>query len=320
MSDESSETTGHKRELDALRDGLSRPLREIAAKYFYDDRGSALFERITELREYYPTRTEISILERDAREIMADARAGHVVELGSGAGRKIRLLLDRWEGRDEGGRCTMLDVNQSFLDQSIEALARAYPRCAFDGVVGDFTTDLDRIAPSAAPRLTVFFAGTIGNLYPHERLDFFRSIAASMRPEDSLLVGVDLVKDTARLESAYNDSEGVTAEFNLNALRVLNARFDADFDESAFEHRAFFDRAKSWIEMRLRATRATRAFVRATGQRVELSAGEEIRTEISCKFTADSLRHDLAVAGLSLRAWRTDPRHDFALAHVWSAP
>jgi L-histidine N-alpha-methyltransferase len=304
-------------ELAALREGLSRPLPELAPKYLYDDRGSALFERITELPEYYPTRTELAILERDAEAIMADANAKRLVELGSGAGRKIRLLLEQWKGRD-GGACTMLDVNQRFLDESVRALAVDFSGCAFDGVLGDFTQDLARVAHGGA-RLTVFFAGTIGNLFPHERARFFGHFAERMAPEDSLLVGADLVKDPSRIEAAYNDAQGVTAEFNKNALRVVNDRYGADFDVDAFDHVAFFDRELQRIEMRLRARRPVRATVRAIDLDVALPAGGEIRTEISCKFTRESFTRAVEREGLSVRAWRTDPDELFALAHVWRA-
>jgi L-histidine N-alpha-methyltransferase len=303
-------------ELWALRDTLSRPLPELDARYFYDDRGSALFEQITELEEYYQTRTELSILADRAEEIMRDAAAVSLVELRSGAGRKIRLLLDAWSQRDDGGRCVMLDVNESFLAASVRTLGERYPRCAFEGVVGDFSKDLRRVlAPS--PCMTVFFAGTVGNLYPDARRAFFATLAASMGTSDSFLVGVDLVKDRARLERAYNDDAGVTADFNKNALRVVNQRFGADFDEGAFEHRAFYDDERQWIEMRLRATRASVASIPEIEWRRRFAVGDEIRTEISCKFTRMSLELALAEAGLLVRAWHADREGLFALAHCW---
>lgn len=305
-------------ELESLREGLTRPLREISAKYFYDDRGSALFERITELDEYYPTRTEVSILERVAPFVMRASDAAQIIELGSGAGRKIRLLLDAWRPVD-GGVCTMLDVNESFLQRSIDVLSASYPALRFRGVLGDFTRDLDKLPWTPSPRLTVFFAGTIGNLYPHERAEFFATLARSMSERDSLLLGVDLVKDIARVELAYNDRQGVTAEFNRNALRVINERYGANFAPEAFEHRAFFDRDERWIEMRLRATRAMTVSVPAVHLTIELREGEEIRTEISCKFTDESLRADLARAGLIAREVHTDPARDFALAHIFKS-
>jgi L-histidine N-alpha-methyltransferase len=319
MQDERARDSATDAERAALREGLCRPLPELAPKYLYDDRGSALFERIIELEEYYPTRTEVAILERDAAEIMADAKARRIVELGSGAGKKIRLLLERWPERDEGGLCTMLDVNQRFLEASVRALSDDFRGCRFNGVLGDFTEDLDRV-PAGGPRLTVFFAGTIGNLHTAERHAFFSRFAATMERGDSLLVGLDLVKDVARIERAYNDRAGVTAEFNKNALRVVNARFGADFDVDAFEHRAFYDVEQQRIEMRLRAKRATSARVASLDLSLSFAQGAELRTEVSCKFTRERFARELSAAGLSLGAWRTDEEQLFALAHVWRIP
>jgi L-histidine N-alpha-methyltransferase len=297
----------------ALRRCLARPLPEIPPRYFYDDAGSALFERITELPVYYQTRTEIGILERCSGEIIAAAQPSHIVELGSGAGRKIRLLFDAWGAAARRGACTMLDINELFLRQSIERLSADYPGCRFHGIVGDFVHDLGRLGPPGE-RIIVFFGGTIGNLYPHERHAFLRELAAGMDGTDSLLLGVDLVKDRARLEAAYDDDEGVTAAFNKNMLSVLNRRFDADFDPDHFRHRAFYDERNAWIEMRLVATRKTRAHIRGIATTLELDDGDEIRTEISCKFTRASLDDAARSAGLAVEGWYTDPEALFALA------
>jgi L-histidine N-alpha-methyltransferase len=331
-----------------LRACLSRDLPEIPPRYFYDDHGSALFEQITELPVYYQTRTEIAILERHAAEIIERVRPRHLVELGSGAGRKIRLLLDAWEARDaqhaggepdarpvhgrlragqRGRSCTMLDINAAFLQQSIDRLRADYPGCVFRGVVGDFTEDLHRLGPARAlargtERLIVFFAGTIGNLDPGERRRFLGALAGMMAAGDGLLVGVDLVKDRAELEAAYNDPQGVTAAFNRNVLHVINRRFGADFAPDAFEHHAFYDAEHAWIEMRLRALRPMRVHLRAPGLETEvapgftidLAGGAEIRTEISCKFTMGSVTAAAHEAGLGLAGWFTDPAQRFALA------
>lgn len=308
-------------ELTQLRAGLSLPLPELAPRYLYDDVGSALFEQITELDEYYPTRTELLILERDAAALMQAAQVQRLVELGSGAGRKIRTLLQHWPQRD-GGRCTMLDVNARFLEDSVHALSSDFAGCLFDGVVGDFTKDLallDETTPHRPSRLTVFFAGTIGNLTPTERHTFFTHFARTMTDGDSLLVGADLVKDRARIEAAYNDRAGVTAAFNKNALNVVNARFGANFDLNAFEHHAFFSVEHQWIEMRLRATHATSAHVKAIGLDLALAKGQEIRTEISCKFTRETFEGAASKAGLKVRSWHSDPEGLFALAHLWKA-
>jgi L-histidine N-alpha-methyltransferase len=207
----------------------------------------------------------------------------------------------------------MLDVNALFLESSIARLRADYPRCAFRGIVGDFTADLDRIGPGGE-RLVIFFAGTIGNLYPHEQRAFFRDLARRMAPSDALLLGADLVKDRARLEAAYDDPEGVTAEFNKNALRVINRRFGADFEPSAFTHRASYDAENAWIEMRLVAARSMRVNLSVLDLQLDLAAGAAIRTEVSCKFTRASLEASAAAGGLAVRAWYTDPEQLFALA------
>ena len=296
-----------------LRAMLSQALPEIPPVYFYDDHGSALFEQITSLPVYYPTRTEIGILERHAAEILEATRPRHLVELGSGAGRKIRILLDAWQGDGGGGgTCTMLDVNALFLEESLCRLRPDYAGLEFHGVRGDFTTDLARLGPGGQ-RLTVLFAGTVGNLYPAERRAFFQDLARGMEASDALLLGVDLVKDPARLEAAYDDPEGVTAAFNRNALLVLNRRFGADFDPAAFAHRAFYDAENAWIEMRLRASRPMRVRLPAIELELDLALGAEIRTEVSCKFTRASIAASAAEGGLSLSGWFPDPEGLFAL-------
>lgn len=332
-----------------LRASLSRALPEIPPRYFYDDRGSELFEVITGLPVYYQTRTELALVEQHAAEILALVRPRHLVELGSGAGRKIRLLLDTWGARDTRSAhdrsCTMLDINAAFLQQSVNRLRADYPGCQFRGIVGDFTADLhrldghhgdrvdthgadrvdtrgadrvgDRVDDRPRPggnRLIVFFAGTIGNLQPGQRAAFLRTLAGMMSPGDGLLVGVDLVKDRAELEAAYNDPQGITAAFNRNMLAVVNRRFDADFVPEAFAHRAFYDADAAWIEMRLRALRPMTVRLGALDLTIELAAGAEIRTEVSCKFTQDSMRAAAEQAGLGLSRWLTDPAQRFALA------
>jgi L-histidine Nalpha-methyltransferase len=297
----------------ALREGLLRPLPEISPRYFYDDVGSELFERITQLPVYYQTRTEISILERYAASIVAAAAPRRIIELGSGAGRKIRLLLDAWGIASRSGTCTMLDINERFVRRSIDRLHADYPGCRFDGVVGDFVKDLARLGPPGH-RLFVFFAGTIGNLYPAERADFLRKLAAGMDDSDAFLVGVDLVKDRSRLEAAYDDPQGVTAMFNRNMLHVLNRSFGGDFVPERFAHRALYDEDQAWIEMRLVATEPSRVTLRSLDLDLEFASGSELRTEISCKFTRDSLAQSAAAAGFEVDGWTTDPEQLFALA------
>ncbi len=296
-----------------LREALLRPLPEVPPRYFYDDVGSALFERITTLDVYYQTRTEISILETFGMAIMARAAPRHVVELGSGAGRKIRLLLDAWGSPGPQRTCTMLDINELFLRQSITRLGMDYPHIRFRGIVGDFAEGFDDLG-TAGGRLVVFFAGTMGNFDPHQRRRFLSEMARVMDTTDTFLVGVDLVKDAARLEAAYDDPEGVTAAFNINMLSVLNRRFAGNFEPSAFRHRARYDVQNAWIEMRLVATRPSHVRLEQLDVDLKLAAGAEIRTEISCKFTRESLENNAREAGLSVIGWYTDPDALFAVA------
>jgi len=300
-----------------LRESLLRPLPEVPPRYFYDDLGSELFERITELEVYYQTRTEISILETFGAAIMQCAAPRHIIELGSGAGRKIRLLLDAWgssPSSSSGERtCTMLDINELFLQQSITRLGADYPQIRFRGVVGDFSEGFGHLGTGGG-KLIVFFAGTIGNFDPEERGRFLRDLARVMDPTDTFLVGVDLVKDAARLEAAYDDPEGVTAAFNINMLSVLNRRFEGNFDLGAFRHRARYDAENAWIEMRLVATRPSQVRLEGLDLDLKLPAGAEIRTEISCKFTRESLEKSAREAGLSVVGWYSDPEALFAVA------
>ena len=296
-----------------LRESLLRPLPEVPARYFYDDIGSELFERITELEVYYQTRTEIAILETFAKTIMAQAAPRHIVELGSGAGRKIRLLLDAWKSADSDSTCTMLDINESFLRQSITRLGTDYPQFRFRGIVGDFTEGLDDLG-SPGSRLVVFFAGTIGNFDPPHRNRFLHDLSRLMDPTDTFLVGVDLVKDPARLEAAYDDPEGVTAAFNINMLSVLNRQFGGNFDPSAFRHRALYDETNAWIEMRLVAQQPVHVHLERLNLDLKLHRGAEIRTEISCKFTRESLERNAREAGLTIVGWYSDPESLFAVA------
>ena len=297
-----------------VRQNLLRNLPRVDSKYFYDDAGSHLFEQITRLPEYYQTRTEEALLAEIADKIARSTGARELIELGSGAGRKIRLLLDAMQRRDRLDRCVLLDINETFLRTSASALADAYPAAEVTGIVGDFLRDLPLVG-SGSRRLFIFLASTIGNLYPRQLTSFLKTVRAVLGPEDAFLVGLDLVKDTARLEAAYNDSAGVTAEFNLNALRVLNRRFATGFEIDAFEHVAFYDRERERIEMRVRALRSTRVSL-GDARELHLARREEIRTEISRKFTLESFSRELAGTGLELSAWFTDPEALFASALV----
>jgi L-histidine N-alpha-methyltransferase len=302
---------------DMVRGLLRRPPR-IDSRYFYDDRGSELFEAITRLPEYYQTRTEEAILARIADEVVESTGARELVELGSGAGRKVRLLLDAMRRRGALDACVMLDINETFLRASVEALTEQYPEAAVCGVVGDFHHDLEAVG-TGGRRLFIFLAGTIGNLYPRQLARFLRQVRAVLGPGDAFLVGLDLVKDAARLEAAYNDRAGVTAEFNRNILRVLNRRFATAFEVEAFGHVAFYDPVRAWIEMRLRASRPTAASL-GEGREILFAAGDEIRTEISRKFSRDSFTAELGGTGLGLAAWYSDPERLFASALLRPVP
>ncbi len=294
--------------------GLARALKELPPKYFYDERGSQLFEQITELPEYYPTRVERSILESRADEVIAAAgRPVTLIELGSGSAAKTRTLLDAM--RDAGCLETYVpvDISEEITRETAECLVAEYPGLDVSGVVCDFEQHLERISVGG-PRLIAFLGGTIGNFYPESRREFLARIAGLLDPDDRLLLGTDLVKETDRLEAAYDDAAGVTAEFNKNVLRVLNRELDADFEVEAFEHRAFYDTENARIDIRLRSLTEQSVSLPGIGMTIDLERGEEIRTEISCKFTRPRLERIFAGAGLEMAGWFTDRDGDFALS------
>ncbi|HEX7298776.1 MAG TPA: L-histidine N(alpha)-methyltransferase [Solirubrobacteraceae bacterium] len=300
---------------DDVLDGLTRPFKELPPKHFYDARGAELFDRICELPEYYPTRAERAILEARSEEIAAATGAAELVELGSGTAAKTRLLLRAMEAAGTLRRYVPLDVTEAMVLECADALVDEFPGLRVHGIVGDFERHLHHVPAADGPRIVAFLGGTIGNFPPGSRRRFLRALAKLLRPGlDHLLLGTDLVKDPAVLEAAYDDAAGVTAEFNRNVLRVINRELDADFDVAAFEHIAFFDREREWIEMRLRAQRRMEVNVRRLGLEVAFAPREELRTEISAKFTHDRLRADLAAAGLELRELLTDPEGLFALS------
>jgi L-histidine Nalpha-methyltransferase len=296
-----------------VREGLSRPLKELPPKLFYDDRGSQLFDRITQLPEYYPTRCEREILNRRAPEIIESAGAEELVELGSGFASKTRALLFAMAGAGTLRRYVPVDVSQLVIQRCAEELCEIYPGLVVHGLIGDFTRDLEHL-PDGDRRMFAFLGGTIGNFHADERLRFFSAIRELMSEEDTLLLGTDLVKDADELEAAYNDSQGVTAEFNRNALRVLNRELGADFPPSRFEHVAFFNEDESWIEMRLRSLDDRTVHVEGAEIDVDLAAGEDIRTEVSAKFTRGRVAADLAEAGLRLDEFWTDEGERFGLS------
>lgn len=298
---------------DDVHRGLTARPKDIPPKWFYDDRGSELFDEITRVAEYYPTRRERSILEARAAEIAVGTNADTLVELGSGTSEKTRVLLDAMRDAGTLRRFVPFDVSKRTLHDAAAAIEKEYVGIDVQPVVGDFTLDLHNI-PSGGHRLVVFLGGTIGNLLPDARAVFLRDVAAMMAPDDYLLLGTDLVKDVGRLESAYDDARGVTAEFNKNVLHVMNRELGADFDVDAFEHVAVFDTEREWIEMRLRSTRAQTVHVKALDLEVEFASGEEMRTEVSAKFTRARVERELRAAGMELVEWWTDPDGDFALS------
>ncbi len=298
--------TGERSLADDVLDGLTRPFKELPPKHFYDTRGSELFEAICAQPEYYPTRTELAILDARGDELMDGV--DELVELGSGATTKARLLLDGSRAQ----RYIPVDVSESVVRAAGDELADL--GVDVHGVVGDVERHLDRLPPSQGRRAVAFLGGTIGNFPPGSRRRFLRTVGSLLAPGDRLLLGTDLVKDPAVIEAAYNDAAGVTAEFNRNVLAVVNRELGADFDVDAFEHVAFFDRSRQWVEMRLRALTPQRVNIPAIDLGVDFGHREELRTEISAKFTRRRIAADLAAAGLRLESLVTDPREWFAVS------
>jgi L-histidine N-alpha-methyltransferase len=298
---------------DDARRGLSANPKQLPPKWFYDERGSELFDEITRLPEYYPTRREREILERWAGEIAAATGADTLVELGSGTSAKTRLLLDALARAGTLKRFVPFDVSEATLLGASAMIAKAYPGVSVHGVVGDFERHL-ALVPSGGRRLVAFLGGTIGNLEPAARAGFLAGVATTMEPGDALLLGTDLVKDPGRLEAAYDDPGGVTAEFNRNVLHVLNRELGADFVPERFAHVARWVPEHEWIEMRLRAQVEQTVRVPAIEMVVEFAAGEQLRTEISAKFTRAGVEAELTAAGFDLREWWTDAADDFALS------
>lgn len=296
-----------------VRHGLAASPKVLPPKHFYDARGSELYERITTVAEYYPARCEREILNRRAPELTAGAR--ELVELGSGMASKTRALLYAMAGSGALERYVPFDVDESVVVACAQELVDAYPGLTVHGVVGDFESDLGLI-PSGQHRVLAFLGGTVGNLHAEQRSLFLREVAGLMGPTDALLLGTDLVKDRATLEAAYDDAEGVTAEFNKNVLRVINRELGADFDPDGFEHVSRWVREDSRVEMRLRARDTVDVGIPALGMTVRFAAGEEMRTEISCKFTPQAVATELDEAGLRMEAFHTDFEGLFALSRA----
>ncbi|MGA4845208.1 L-histidine N(alpha)-methyltransferase [Streptomyces sp. G5(2025)] len=302
------DATGAALRADVLH-GLTRTPKSLPPKWFYDARGSALFEEITALPEYYPTRAEREILLARAAEIAGATGVRTLIELGSGSSEKTRHLIDAMTSLRT---YVPVDVSESALTGAANALLAQRPDLDVHALIADFTRGL-ALPGTPGPRLVAFLGGTLGNLLPAERAAFLSSVRGLLSPGDALLLGTDLVKDESVLVAAYDDPAGVTASFNKNVLSVMNRELEADFDPDAFDHVAVWDREYEWIEMRLRSTAAQTVKIPALGLAVDFAAGEEMRTEVSAKFRKEGVRAELAAAGLDLTHWWTDERGRFAL-------
>jgi L-histidine N-alpha-methyltransferase len=296
-----------------VRAGLGRTPKTLPPKYFYDARGSELFDEITRLPEYYPTRTERSILVARAAEIAAATRPATLIELGSGTSDKTRLLLRALREVGTLRRFVPFDVDPAVLKDASAAVSSEFPGLVVEPVVGDFECHLDAL-PGDDRRLLAFLGSTIGNFDPDQRAVFLREVRAALGPGDAFLLGTDLVKSAERLVAAYDDAAGVTAAFNKNLLTVLNRDLGADFDPDQFDHAAIWDAQREWIEMRLRSRQDQTVRISNLGMSVHFDRGEELRTEISAKLRRAGVERELAAAGLRLTDWWTDPAADFALS------
>ncbi|MEU4893124.1 L-histidine N(alpha)-methyltransferase [Streptomyces sp. NPDC044780] len=294
-----------------VADGLTSTPKHLPPKWFYDARGSALFEEITRLPEYYPTRAEREILLARAAEIADATGARTLVELGSGSSEKTRHLI---RALPDLRVYVPVDVSESALEPAGEALLAERPHLTVHALVADFMNGLTLPDDTPGPRLLAFLGGTIGNLLPAERAVFLASVSELLAPGDALLLGTDLVKDEATLVAAYDDAQGVTAAFNKNVLAVLDRELGADFDPADFDHLAVWNAEEEWMEMRLRARKELTAKIPAMDLAVHFTAGEELRTEVSAKFREEKVRAELTAAGLEPRRWWTDAAGRFAVS------
>lgn len=295
-----------------VRAGLTDAPRSLPAKWLYDERGSQLFDEITKLDEYYPFRREREILRDRAHEIVAASEADTLVELGSGTSEKSRVLLDAMQATGQLRRYVPFDVSEEMLRLASVDVAEDYPGVEVHGIVGDFDRHIP-LAPIEGRGMVAFLGGTVGNFEPAKRAKFLADVHEALDSGGTFLVGTDLVKDPARLWAAYNDAAGVTADFNLNVLRMLNRELEADFDLDHWEHAADWDPENEWIDIRVRSTRAQRVTVADLDLAIDVADGEEVRTEVSAKFRLDGIRRELEQVGLEFVDQWTDAAGDFAL-------
>ena len=303
-----------------VRAGLTGTRKQLPPKYFYDDAGSRLFERITELPEYYQARAERELLEGIADTLMAELRPAEIVELGAGSSAKTRRLLDAPTAPSHLRRFVPMDVSREIVESSARGLLRDYPYLSVHGVIGDFERHLGRIPEATGARLMLFLGGTIGNLHPPQRASFLSAVRGLLGPGDRVLIGLDLVKDVATMEAAYNDAAGVTAEFNRNMLRFINRELGANFDPEAFAHRAFFNAEASRIEMHLAPSVDQQVSAPGVSLSVTIRPTETIWTESSYKFTVESVEQMLEAAGLRVERCYTNDRPDRRFAIALAAP
>ena len=294
---------------------LHAEVKALPAVWLYDAHGSRLYEEITRLPEYYLPRREGEILRARAGEIAARTQARTLVELGAGSAKNIRLLLDALDTAGTLERFIPLDVSEETLRASAQAIAAAYPRVSVHAIVGDFERDLGTL-PGGDRRLIAFLGSTIGNLYPEQRASFLASLADALARDDAFLLGTDLVKDAARLEAAYNDSEGVTEAFVRNALTAVNRELDATFDQRLFVYEARWDAEHEWMDIGFRARQAHTVSILGLELDVAFEVGEPLRVEISSKFRREQLELEAGQAGFSIESWWTDRAGDFAVALV----
>jgi len=299
--------------LDDVKKGLLQEPRRLPAKYFYDEHGSQLFDKICDTQEYYPTRTEDALLQSAAEDIIGHCQPKHLVELGSGTSRKTRRLFDACEKHECQVKYWPFDVCEEMVRDASASLVDEYHWLDVNGLVGDYNAGLEHLPALSGPSLYVFLGGTIGNFDYAEGVAFLSELRKSMSDDDMLLMGADRIKDEGVLNAAYNDKEGITAAFNLNLLNVLNREVEADFNSTKFKHHAFFNQDESRIEMHLIATESQTVTLQALEEEIQFAEGDSILTEISRKFTHSSLSDMLKEAGFALSKHFSPDNNYFSL-------